>query len=159
LTPTRSTTARNVPGSELYFDNSVYGFIDDAGEARAVRRWLQRSGLQIQASEEVNLGEALRTPDPKTRESRLKTIVTVAPRPTYPFDLVSSEELLGEVTRCRPGWIKAYPAHGSKKAYLRGRDRPGASGVRPASSPPIPTSLAGWSLAKEARPRRPACLS
>jgi hypothetical protein len=105
----------------MYFDNSVYGFIDDADEARAVRTWLKRSQLRVEASDEVNLGEAIRAPDPKVRASRVKTILLVASGPTYPSDLVVSDEFLREVRRCRPEWIKTYPSLASKEAYLRRR--------------------------------------
>jgi hypothetical protein len=124
LTPTVDRAKKPTPirrDANLYFDSSVYGFIDDAGEARAVRRWLQQSRLRVQASDEVNLGEALRTPDPAARTSRIKTIMTVTAGPTYPTDLVASEEFLREVRRNRPDWIRSYPSLASKKEYLRRR--------------------------------------
>jgi hypothetical protein len=106
---------------DLYFDSSVYDFIYKAGEARAVRRWIQQAHHQVRASDEADLGEALRTPDPVTRAALIRTITTVAPSPTYPSDLVCAEEFLGEVRRCRPAWIKTYPSLKSKEQYLRWR--------------------------------------
>jgi hypothetical protein len=32
---------------DLYFDSSVYDFVYKAGEARAVRRWLQRAHHRV----------------------------------------------------------------------------------------------------------------
>jgi len=40
----------------MHLDSSVYGFIDEAREARAVRRWLGQSGNRVEASDEANLG-------------------------------------------------------------------------------------------------------
>jgi hypothetical protein len=108
---------------ELYFDSSVYDFIYKAGEASAVRRWLQQAHHRVRASDEANIGEALRTPDPAIRVSLIKTITTVAARPTYPSDLVCAEEFLREVRRNRPAWIRTYPSLASKAQYLRWRRR------------------------------------
>lgn len=107
--------------ADIYFDSSVYGFIDDAGEARTVRQWLQRSRRRVRASDEANLGEALRTPDAAARTSRVRTIMTVAAGPTYPTDLLASDEFLREASRHRPEWIRNYPSLAEKKEYLRRR--------------------------------------
>ena len=108
---------------DLYFDSSVYDFIYKAGEARAVRRWLQQAHHRVRASDEANIGEALRTPDSATRASLIRTITTVAPKPTYPSDLVNAEEFLREVRRNRPAWIRTYPSLAAKDKYLRWRRR------------------------------------
>ncbi len=70
-----------------------------ASPATAWRRQMRRTS-----------GEALRIADATVRASRVKTIFTVAPRPTYPTDLRCAEEFLREVGRNRPGWIRAYPS-------------------------------------------------
>lgn len=108
---------------DLYFDSSVYDFIYKAGEARGVRRWLQQAHHRVRASDEANIGEALRTPDSAIRTSLIRTITTVAPSPTYPSDLVNAEEFLREVRRHRAAWIRTYPSLASKDQYLRWRRR------------------------------------
>jgi len=75
------------------------------------------------ASDEANIGEALRTSDSTTRTSLIRTITTVAPKPTYPSDLVNAEEFLRELRRNRPTCIKSYPSLASKDRYLRWRRR------------------------------------
>src|ERR1700687_6033829 len=108
---------------DLYGATACTSLISKAGDARAVRRWLQQANHRVRASDEANIGEALRTPDSATRASFIRTITTVAPNPTYPSDLVSAEEFLREVRRNRPAWIRTYPSLASKDQYLRWRRR------------------------------------
>lgn len=109
---------------DLYFDSSVYGFIDACGEAKAVRRWLRAERHRLIASDEANIGEALRVPDPAARARRVVTILRTGAQPSpRPVDLADAEELLGELMRARPAWVKIYPSLRSKSEYMRHRRR------------------------------------
>ena len=108
---------------KLYFDSSVYAFIEAKNEARTVRAWLRRRGHDLLASDEADLGEALRTPDPVTRERRVRVITSIARLSQPPTDLVMAKELLVEIARCHPEWIKNYPSLRSEREYMARRRR------------------------------------
>jgi hypothetical protein len=105
----------------LYFDNNVYGQIQDNREAESIRRWLRDNGHDLVASDEANLGEALAIKDTIRRAERVQLIQAVATWARPPSDLAMAEELFREVARCHPEWVRAYPSHRSKKLYLRER--------------------------------------
>src|SRR5262245_9853983 len=64
---------------ELYFDSNVYDFIGARNEARVVRKWLERTNHTLIASDEANVGEVLRIPDPHARASQVRTIMLRLP--------------------------------------------------------------------------------
>ncbi len=107
---------------ELYFDSSVYGYIDDLSEAKSVRRWLAYRRHTLVASDEANIGEAVRIHDTNARASRVMAIFRAGARlARTPADMVSADELLKELARVRPAWIKAYPTLKSRSDYLQHR--------------------------------------
>ncbi len=110
----------------LYFDSSVYGFIDEAGEADVIAAWLNVSGYALVASVEANVGEAIRITDSGERGRRVATITTVARgRSRRPIDVVCAEEFLGEVGRWRRTWLIRQPPEASKDRYLTGNESSG----------------------------------
>ncbi len=109
---------------DLYFDSSVYGFIEARNEARAVRKWLREAGHTLVASDEANIGEALRIRNGHERAARVQAIFqTGAGLAARPTDLVAAEEMLGELMRVRRAWVREYPSLKSKSVYLRHRMR------------------------------------
>jgi hypothetical protein len=101
----------------IYFDSSVYSFIQDRREGEAVRTWLRTHGHQLVASDEANVGEALAIKESDERSARIVLIQRLADWAWPPSDLVMAEEVFREVARSRRSWIKEYPGHRSKKAY------------------------------------------
>jgi hypothetical protein len=109
---------------DLYFDSSVYGLIDALNEAKTVRRWLRAERHRLIASDEANIGEVLRIPDSAARTRLVETIFRSGARPSpRPADLAGAEELLSELMRIKPEWVRTYPGLRSKADYMRHRRR------------------------------------
>jgi hypothetical protein len=107
----------------IYFDTSVYSFIQERGESEAVRNWLRSHGHRLIASDEANLGEALAIKDADQRSARIALIQRIADWAWPASDLIMAEEVFREIARCNRTWIKEYPSHQSKKAYRNERRR------------------------------------
>lgn len=125
---------------KLYFDSSVYAFVEARDEARGVRTWLRRKGHDLFASDEADLGEAIRTRDPTTRARRIRIVTSIARLSEPPTDLVMAKELLGEINRCHPEWISRYPSLRSQQEYMARRRRQSWSPFKADPSADSPTA-------------------
>jgi hypothetical protein len=102
-----------------YFDTNVYSLIATTGEAGRLRAWLDENGVTVFASMD-NLMETWATPRASTMELQLQAITTVARRfERLPQPYLHAKEVLIELQRFRPGWIKPRPQTRGISRYLR----------------------------------------
>jgi hypothetical protein len=108
---------------KLYFDSNVYDFIDDTNEVGAIRAWLKKQGHDLCVSDEANLGEMARISDLNRRAHLLGVMTSIGHLCAPPTDMISSKELLGEIARLHPGWLRIYPSLQSERKYIETRRR------------------------------------
>src|SRR5687768_16415459 len=90
---------------KLYFDNNIYGLIDESARASDVAEYIRRSGYRVVASS-TNVIEFFAAPE-AIRVSRLKTLSAVATEyERFPGSLLETTELLAELRRCHPEWVR-----------------------------------------------------
>lgn len=103
----------------LYFDTNLYHYICQTGEANAIRGHLRQLGHVVMASE-FNLLEAYANPNRRNIPDELKAIVTVATEYTEkPQAWLHTREVLSEIRRCRPHWIRPIPFTRKAKDFLK----------------------------------------
>jgi hypothetical protein len=107
----------------LYFDSNVYDFIDHRNEAGAIRAWLKKQGHDLCVSDEANLGEVARIADINRRAQLLSVVTRIGRLCEPPTDMIGSKELLREIARLHPDWIRTYPNLQSERKYIATRRR------------------------------------
>ncbi len=92
----------------IYFDNNVFAHVNESGEEAAFDRWLRAS--QHAALLSFNhLWEALTISDELARKKRVRLLRSVPCRyVTYP-PYLEAMELLDEIKRARPSWLRRRP--------------------------------------------------
>ena len=102
----------------LYLDSNIYSYVEESGDATAVREYLRRGGVTVLASEAVLL-EAGAIPDRNARLLRLEVIRRVSTSLIHPpFSHRQSIEVRDEIRRCRPGWLRARPDESEIERFL-----------------------------------------
>jgi hypothetical protein len=102
-----------------YFDTNVYSLIAGSGQADSLRAWLDDNGVTVIASMD-NLTETWATPVESTMQLQLQAITTVAScYEKSPQPYLHAKEVLLELQRFRPSWLKPRPQTRSIARYLR----------------------------------------
>jgi hypothetical protein len=94
----------------IYLDNNVYSFIQEAREAREARQLFRAIPAEVLASDTVVL-EAAPIKDREERLTRMAVLRAVSrDRIDPPFTYRQSQEVLREIRRCHPEWLRSDPA-------------------------------------------------
>jgi hypothetical protein len=102
---------------KTYFDSNVYGFVDRCSELSEVASFLRQRHTQLLGSGE-NLMELARTPDPGRRRTLLRTLTGLVTHRLPPLGFIHAKELVTEVRRCHPEWLRAKPDQGALNQWL-----------------------------------------
>lgn len=107
----------------IYLDNNVYSFIQEAHEAREARRLFRGLSAEVLASDTVVL-EAAPIKDREERLTRMAVVRAVAThRIDPPFTYRQSQEVLREIRRWHPEWLRSDPALSSIGKILEPHQR------------------------------------
>lgn len=100
----------------VFFDTNIYDFIAKSQEEIRVREFLDGQGIFVIATD-GNILETLATPNENHRLFQASAIVVVASEyEKTPQSWHQAEEVLAEIQRCRPEWLRFMP---SKKLMRR----------------------------------------
>jgi hypothetical protein len=103
----------------LYFDTSIYSYVAATGESHDVRRLLTDRACSLIASR-TNIFEIYAIPRRDTKQTELRCLAQIATDyPRFPVSYRQAQEVLGELRRLRPEWVK--PAIGLRRVreFLR----------------------------------------
>ncbi|HEX5054195.1 MAG TPA: hypothetical protein VFZ65_20620 [Planctomycetota bacterium] len=89
-------------------DSNVWRYLVDYSSVSEVARWSRRSGVTIQVAPSV-VYEALRSRDHGLRRQLLAFMTDSAWERVMPEAFEECQEILGEVRRLRPEWLRAQP--------------------------------------------------
>lgn len=104
----------------VYFDTNVYRFAKEKGEVEATRLALRKFGAQLVVSA-GNIFETLAISHSKSRREEAEAIVSLDPKyEDKPESWRHAQELLFEIRRKRPKWIRAVSFRRSIKGFLAG---------------------------------------
>jgi hypothetical protein len=93
----------------LYFDTNIYNFIAETGESVMFRKFLKKGRYRVLASSE-NLLEIIANPNSEAQYNAIKTLTTVASYyEKVPMSWRQAQEVLFEIRRCRPQWLRNIP--------------------------------------------------
>jgi len=92
----------------LYLDTNVLAFICERGEEDEVSAWLANEGHTVVLSD-AHLTETLPTSDAPTRNARLRLMHRLMSETPQFAPFLLAQELLDEIERCRPRWLKQRP--------------------------------------------------
>jgi hypothetical protein len=103
---------------DIYLDTSVYSYVCEAREARVTHVYFQDIGARVLASDAL-LIETARMKDRGERLRRLAAIRRVSDRRADPPQAYrEAMEILSEVRRCRPAWLKSAPDESGVRLFL-----------------------------------------
>jgi hypothetical protein len=92
-----------------YFDTNVYSLVAASDEADSLRAWLDATHVTVLASS-TNLLETWATPHRRTMQLQLQAITTTAARyEKFPQPYLHAKEVLLELRRLRPAWLRRDP--------------------------------------------------
>lgn len=108
----------------VVFDNNIWSYVGDEGSRRALDKLLDEFGLQLLHAPSVLL-EVLRTPKPEVRRRIVLAMVLGRPGRKLPSEAdVEADELVREIRRLRPGWLRSTPdlreVEGFRRFWTRG---------------------------------------
>jgi hypothetical protein len=112
-----------------YLDQNIYGNLERGADEETLTKILAGRGLTVAASM-VLLQEAARIPTAEQRDSRIQRIKRIASHHLQPNTYLESQDLLGEIRRRRPDWLRLRPSRGKVDRILRFWRRWMASDVR-----------------------------
>lgn len=104
---------------KVYLDTNVYSYLYEAGEGREAHDYFREIAAQVLIDDLVIL-ETARVPGRKERLRRLQTVRTVGKVLIEPPTAYrEAMEVLGEIRRCRPTWLRPNPDEAKVKKLLR----------------------------------------
>jgi hypothetical protein len=106
----------------VYLDTNVFSFIAKSGEAREVKQVLERSDALVAASDS-QLSEIYSIRDEGKRAAELRVITSLTKRHLPPASYSHAMELLGEIRRLRPEWLRRHPDTSRIEPILNGLKR------------------------------------
>ena len=105
---------------QIYFDSNVYRFIRARDEVRRMQDLLASFSCVIEASAS-NLFETFAISSIAEQRAEVETLVQLAERfEERPISLLHADELLAELRRKRPGWVRRVNFTRKIKDFLRG---------------------------------------
>jgi hypothetical protein len=108
----------------VVFDNNIWSYVGDEGSRPALEKLLDKYGLQLLHAPSVLL-EVLRTPRPDVRRRIVQAMVLGRPGRKLRSEAdVEADELIREIRRLRPEWLRSAPdvrkAEGFRRFWTRG---------------------------------------
>jgi hypothetical protein len=108
----------------VVFDNNIWSYVGDEGSRGALDRLLDQYGLQLLHAPSVLL-EVLRTPKPEVRRRIVLAMIVGRPGRKLRSEAdVEADELVSEIRRLRPGWMRPTPdlrkVEGFRRFWTRG---------------------------------------
>ncbi len=104
----------------VYFDTNVYRFAREKDEVEAIRLILKNFDAQLVVSS-GNIFETLAISQSKSRREEAQAIVSLEPRyEDKPESWRHAQELLFEIRRRRPNWVRSVSFRRSIKSFLQG---------------------------------------
>lgn len=93
----------------IYFDTNIYDYIAETAEEHALRSFLTGCGITVLVSS-TNVLEIQATSDPTYRAKQFAALAIVGDEfEPEPQSFLHAKELLDEVARCRPQWLRTRP--------------------------------------------------
>lgn len=108
--------------ARFYLDSNVYSYVTEQAELRQVHAYFERLSATVLASDTVIL-EAGRIPTQEERLRRMSAVRVLSQRRVEPLPLRQSEELVREIRRCHPEWLRPTPDLRAVERFLKRSER------------------------------------